>query len=181
MNKIFLAVLLIFPLISSSQKKWGIVVGLNNSSISEGFFNEVYITDQLGFHFGGFYELELSEKVVFRPKLLYSQQGNRDIYRNFRTEKLNYLNIPVDFKFFDTTYLLLGPQIGFLVSEGNSTVSLSEKSVFDAGIKLGLGQRINDFLIELNLFQGLTKAVENIDFDTGTNTVIQLSVGYYVF
>jgi len=51
----------------------------------------------------------------------------------------------------------------------------------DAGLKLGIGQRINDFFIELNFYQGITKAIENIDFDKGTNTVIQLSAGYYIF
>lgn len=156
-------------------------MGFNNSSISEGFLSELYITDKLGFHIGVVYEIQFSEKVVFRPKLLYSEQGNRDNYRNFRTEKLDYLNMPLDLKFFETTYLLIGPQIGFLVSENNSSFSLSDKSTFDAGIKLGIGQKINNFFVELNLYQGLTKAVQNTDFDKGTNTVIQLSAGIYLF
>ncbi|WP_425236459.1 outer membrane beta-barrel protein [Ulvibacterium sp.] len=180
MKKIVLAILLILPLICTSQKKLGAVIGLNNSSISEGFLNEIYITDKLGFHIGGFYELDLSEKIVFRPKLMYSQQGNRGVYRNFGTEKLDYINIPLDFKFYDTTYLLVGPQVGFLVSEGNSIFSSSTRSAFDAGLKLGIGQKINDFFIELNVYQGLTKAVESRDFNKGTNTVIQLSAGYYI-
>lgn len=180
MKKFFLAILWILPLMCAAQKKLGAVVGLNNSSISEGFLNEMYITDKLGFHIGGFYELDLSEKTVFRPKLMYSQQGNRGVYRNFRTEKMDYINIPLDFKFYDTTYLLIGPQVGFLVSEGNSIFSSSTRSSFDAGLKLGIGQKINDFFIELNFYQGITKAVENSDFNKGTNTVIQLSAGYYI-
>ena len=180
MRKILILILL-FPLMCWSQKKSGIVIGLNNSSISEGFLKEIYITDKLGLHIGGFYELELSEKTVFRPKLIYSQQGNRDNYRNFRMERLDYINIPLDFKFFDTTYLLIGLQVGFLASESNSIFSSSNRSSFDAGLKLGLGQKINDFFIELNLYQGLTKAVQSFDFEKGTNTVIQLSAGYYIF
>jgi len=100
MKKTFLAILLILPIICAAQKKLGVVIGLNNSSISEGFLKEIYITDKLGFQIGGFYELDLSEKTVFRPKLMYSQQGNRGTYRNFRTEKLDYINLPLDFKFF---------------------------------------------------------------------------------
>jgi hypothetical protein len=181
MKKTALLIILTLPILCSSQKNFGAVIGLNNSSISEGFLSEIYITDKLGFHIGGFYEMELDEKLIFRPKLIYSEQGNRDSYRNVRTEKLNYLNIPLDFKFYDTTYLLFGPQIGFLVSDNNSVFTSGPKSTFDMGIKLGLGQRINDFIIEVNLYQGFTKAVQNSDFDKGTNTVIQLSAGYYIF
>lgn len=181
MKKTLVLLLLLLPLGGTAQKKFGALIGFNNSSISEGFLSELYITDKLGFHIGGFYELELDEKLVFRPKLLYSQQGNRDSYRNRRTEPLNYLNIPLDFKFFNTTYLLVGPQIGFLVSENNSAFTSGPKSSFDMGLKLGLGQRFKDLVIELNLYQGLTTAIENVDFDKGTNTVIQLSIGYYLF
>ncbi len=181
MKRAILIIIFLFPLLSSSQKKMGAVIGLNNSSISEGFLSEIYITDKLGFHIGGFYEIELDENLIFRPKLMYSQQGNRDVYRNVRTEKLNYLNIPLDFKIFDTTYVLLGPQIGFLVSDNNSVFTSGPKSTFDIGIKLGMGQRIKDFVIEVNVYQGISKAVQNFDFDKGTNTVIQLSAGYYIF
>ncbi|CAG2532813.1 Outer membrane protein beta-barrel domain-containing protein [Maribacter dokdonensis] len=181
MKKSALIIILLIPILVSSQKKFGAVIGLNNSSISEGFLSEIYITDKFGFHIGAFYEMELNEKVIFRPKLMYSQQGNRDNYRNFNTEILNYVNVPLDLKFFDSTYLLVGPQIGFLVSDNDSVFTSGPKSTFDMGIKLGIGQQINNFVLELNLYQGLTKAVENFDFDKGTNTVIQFSVGYYIF
>ncbi|NHF60354.1 porin family protein [Flavobacteriaceae bacterium TP-CH-4] len=181
MKKVALIIIVLIPVLCSSQKKLGAIVGLNNSSISEGFLDEISITDKFGFHVGAFYELQLDEKLMFRPKIMYSQQGNRDTYRSRRTEKLNYINIPLDFKVFDTTYLLVGPQVGFLVSENNSTFSSGDIATLDIGIKLGLGQRIHDFVAEVNVYQGIRKAVQNIDFDKGTNTVIQLSVGYYIF
>lgn len=137
MKKAALVIILLLPILCSSQKKFGAVMGLNNSSISEGFLSEIYITDKFGFHIGGFYEIELDEKLIFRPKLMYSQQGNKDNYRNFSTEILNYVNIPLDFKFFNSTYLLVGPQIGFLVSDNDSVFTSGPKSTFDMGKNWG--------------------------------------------
>ncbi|MBD0851954.1 outer membrane beta-barrel protein [Maribacter arenosus] len=181
MKKTLLIILILIPLLGSSQKRLGAFTGLNNSSISEGFLKESYFTDKLGFHIGGFYEMDLSEKVKFRPKLVYSQQGNRGEYDHIIGEKLDYLNIPLNLKFYERTYLMVGPQIGFLVSKKNTFFFQSVKQSFDAGLNLGLGQRIHDFFIEINLYQGFTKAIESRDFIKGTNTVIQLSAGVYIF
>ncbi|WP_237275116.1 outer membrane beta-barrel protein [Tenacibaculum ovolyticum] len=184
-RNIFITLLILIPLLTYSQKKMGVLIGLNNSSISEGFLGQISITSKMGFHLGGFYEFKLSEKIKFRPKLVFSQQGNRG--NEFKgvehiLYKSNYLNIPLNFKFYESTYILVGPQVGLLISEERNSPSIGE--TFDFGLNLGFGQKIKDFFLELNLYQGLTKAIDKPNFDgslvKGTNTLIQFSIGYYI-
>ena len=56
---------------------------------------------------------------------------------------------------------------------------------FDFGLNLGFGQKIKDFFLELNFYQGLTKAIDKPNFNgelvKGTNTIIQFGIGYYIF
>ncbi|WBL23818.1 outer membrane beta-barrel protein [Zunongwangia sp. HRR-M8] len=188
MRKIIpITLLILLPIISYSQKKMGVLIGLNNSSISEGVLGQVSITDNMGFHLGGFYEFDLNEKIKFRPKLVYSQQGNRDGGSSSIEHidyKSNYFNIPLNFKFYESIYILAGPQIGILVSEEKYSPFI-EGETFDLGINLGIGHKIKDFFLELNLYQGLTKAIDKPNYDgelvKGTNTLIQASIGYYIF
>ena len=186
-KKIAITLLILIPLITFSQKKMGVLIGLNNSSISEGVLNQIDITDKMGFHLGGFYEFDISEKIKFRPKLVYSQQGNRDSgsssieHIDYKSE---YLNLPLNFKFYDKTYILAGPQIGFLLSE-KLPYFLNKGETIDFGVNIGFGQKINDLFLELNFYQGLTKAIDKPNYDgelkKGTNTLIQFSIGYYIF
>ena len=186
-KNISIALLILIPIITFSQKRMGVLSGLNNSSISEGVLGQVSITDKMGFHLGGFYEFNLTEKIKFKPKLVYSQQGNRDGESSSIEHidyKSNYLNIPLNFKFYESTYILVGPQIGFLISEERYSPFIKGET-FDLGLNLGFGQKIKDFFLELNFYQGLTKAIDKPNYDgklvNGTNTLIQFSVGYYIF
>jgi len=184
---ITIVLLILIPLITFSQKKMGVFIGLNNSSISEGVLDQVDITDKFGFHLGGFYEFDITEKIKFRPKIVYSQQGNRDGGSSSIEHidyKSSYFNIPLNFKFFETTYILVGPQIGFLISEERYSPFI-EGEAFDMGLNIGFGQKIKDLFLELNLYQGFTKAIDKPNYNgslkKGTNTLIQFSIGYYIF
>ncbi len=94
------------------------------------------------------------------------------------------MNIPLNFKFFERTYILTGPQIGILLSEKSNSV-IRKVETFDFGLNLGFGQKIKDFFLEINFYQGLTKFIDvrtyNDNLGKGTNTLIQFSVGYYIF
>ncbi|WOC39941.1 outer membrane beta-barrel protein [Polaribacter sp. HL-MS24] len=189
-RKLTIILLLFIPFIIFSQKKGGIIIGLNNSSISEGILGQVSISDKMGFHIGGFYEYEIKEKIKFRPKITFSQQGNRyesNIPENIMYES-NYMNVSLNYKFYESTYILLGPQLGvFLNGNGssNNNTRFLRSQPFDVGINLGIGKKLKDLIFELNLYQGLTKAIDKPDFNgelkKGTNTLIQFSVGYYLF
>ena len=165
----------------------GTFIGINNSSISDGILEQVNINDKMGMHIGAFYEFNLSERIKFRPKVIFSQQGNRDREINglrYIFHKSSYLNFPLNFKFFETTYILAGPQFGLLLHQEIFN-TYSEGETFDFGVNLGFGQKIKSFFLEINFYQGLTKFKDKPNFDNnigkGTNTLIQFSIGYYIF
>lgn len=199
MKKTFLTIIFIFiPFCTFSQNKFGVLGGVNASSVSDGFLGKVSDFG-FSFHLGAVYELRLKDKITFRPKLIYSQQGDRiKAEKTFYNEnwgyfsndgldyELSYLNVPLNIKFFDKTYLLIGPQVGFLLSTKKLDLEFGDiDKTVDFGINLGLGHRFKDFFIELNLYQGMTTLLKyegvygfSQGFDA-TNSVAQLSFGYY--
>ena len=199
MKKTFVTITFIFLTFNTfSQNKFGVLGGVSSSTISDGFLGNTTLFGY-SFHLGAVYELELHDKIKFRPQLIYSRQGDRKkqektYYRgqivnfsNWALEyKLSYLNIPLSFKFFDKTYLLIGPQMGFLLSTKKMDVDVGDiEKRMDYGINLGLGHRFKDFFIELNLYQGLATLLEHegvegySDDFSATNTLAQISFGYY--
>jgi hypothetical protein len=182
-NKLLIIILFISTSFFS-QKKFGAYVGINKYSLSDGNFESFNFINEPSYHLGILYEWKLSSKIKVRPKLTFSQQGNRKVLNaenyNFKTD---YLNIHLNFKFFEKTYLLAGPQIGILLNQKN--LALREYNNLDFGINLGIGQRINNFFLELNYYQGVTPFVERIRIGNnivkGYNTLFQLSLGYYLF
>jgi hypothetical protein len=189
-KRITIILLLVIPFITLSQKKGGIILGLNNSSISEGILGQISISGEMGFHIGGFYEYDIKEKIKFRSKITFSQQGNR--YESNVSDHLmyasNYMNVSLNYKFYESTYIIVGPQLGvFLSGNGSSNNNnlFLKSQPFDVGINLGVGKKLKDLFFELNFYQGLTKAIDkpsyNGELKKGTNTLIQLSIGYYIF
>jgi len=188
----------IITILGYSQNKIGVFVGANHAGISNGILKSGIPEGTIAFHIGGLFEMKLNNKVSFRPKLMYSQQGDRSIDKSLTSSnnqltfvngsridyKLSYLNLPLTFKFFNKTYILMGPQLGILLSTEKLNLDFGNiENTLDFGINLGFGQEIKEFFIELNLYQGISTLIkyENLyasDFN-GTNNVIQLSVGYY--
>ena len=192
MKKIILIAILTISTSSFSQNRFGAFAGVSNSTISDGFLGKFYLGKEMTFHIGGLYEFEITEKIAFRPKLTYSQQGDREKsdYTSIDVRsvdyKLSYLNIPLNFKFFNKPYLLVGPQIGFLLSTEKQSQDFGDvKSGFDYGANFGVGYDFKEIFVEFNIYQGMSTLIETesvngfvTGFD-GTNTVIQLSLGYY--
>lgn len=192
MRKIFLILTLTVSLSAFSQNKFGVFAGVSNSTISDGFLGKFYLGSEMTFHIGGLYEFELTEKIAFRPKIVYSQQGDREkndyTFIDVRSVdyKLSYLNIPLNFKFFNKPYLIIGPQIGFLLSTDKQSLDFGDvESNIDYGANLGFGYDFKNIFVEFNIYQGMNTLIETESvngFATGfdaTNTVLQLSVGYY--
>ncbi|MFL1013697.1 porin family protein [Flavisericum labens] len=180
-----------FPLLTFSQNQFGIIAGINNSTLSDGFLKHVPIQKSFGLHLGGLYQHELNNNISFRPKLMLSLQGDREKSNDSYLStaiidyKLGYINIPLDFKFFSKPYVIVGPQIGFLISTKKEDRDFGKiENGFDYGLNFGVGYDINDFFVEFNMYQGITKLIhiEDSQFNTSidpTNTVLQLSIGYY--
>ncbi len=113
---------LLFATLSYSQTKFGATLGMNTSRFTDEFntVNGSYINfSSTGFSIGAFAEFEISEKIKFYPKLIYNQIGDREKdFGNVEERgldistidyKLDYLSIPLNFKFFNKPYLIIGP------------------------------------------------------------------------
>ncbi|TQD39044.1 porin family protein [Haloflavibacter putidus] len=187
-----LSLLFLLPITMLSQNRFGVFAGANNSTLSDGFLEKIGVENALGFHLGGLYELELSEKITLRPKLMLSLQGDREetsgnyIDASSIDYKLTYINIPLNVKFFSKPYIIAGPQIGILASTKKAERDFGEvKSNLDYGVNLGVGYDFKNIFIELNMYQGLETLIhiesslgQSVEVDA-TNTVLQLSLGYY--
>src|SRR5690606_6511134 len=105
---------------NAQEIKFGAKAGLNISNQTGDIENTKSL---IGFHIGGFAEIKFTEKFAFQPELLYSLQGakydfSEEDFTEESTLKLNYLNIPLMFKYYATESLFVeaGPQIGLLLS-----------------------------------------------------------------
>lgn len=194
MRRIISVFFILFSILSFSQTKFGIAAGINNSFLTEGVAQGFYIEPSIGVQFGVFCEVDITKSVHFRPKLMYSEQGDRYKTNNFGTSsqelstidyKLNYLNIPLDFKFGNKIYAVAGPQIGVLVGkkiEGSYFGTV--QSELDFGINIGGGVQFNNLFVEVGAYQGLTTVFQYYYGSTGNlvkanNGCLKLALGYY--
>jgi hypothetical protein len=181
MKKPLIIILLLFTtLLSFSQNRFGIFAGMNRTNLTKGFLekppSEIYVS--YGFHIGGLYELEMNDYLSFRPKLIISQQGYRINYLTNEDTKPTYLNLPLNLKFFKKTYLLAGPQFGYIINLNKNEYLYEDVNSFDFGANIGAGREFNAFFLEFNLYQGFIDRIDNIYTKGGKNTVFQLSAGY---
>ncbi len=113
--------------VSANAQYVGLKGGLNLSNLS--FGDEVTDNNmRVGYHFGGYLHLPVSDGFGFQPEVLYSTKGATADYNvvGFTGEssfKLNYIDVPLMgvFKFGNFAELHLGPYIGFLMSSSAST------------------------------------------------------------
>jgi len=182
--------LLLLFTVSYSQNKFGAFAGLNYNYLTQGNYEAFLSESSVSLHVGVLYEMPLNESISFRPKLMYSTQGDRK--KTDQSEfnltavdyKLSYINVPMDFKFWNKIYLIAGPQIGYLVNTEKMSDDYGDvESKIDFGINVGAGYSINKIFIELSAYKGFSKIVEYEDQfnkqNSLTNTLVRLSVGYY--
>jgi len=180
MKRILTFIIFLITTISSSQSKFGIFTGINYSYLTDGFAGQIGGEDSIGLQIGALYEISLNEKISFRPKIIFSQQGDRTKteYKNYGSldltqidYKLNYFNVPLDFKFWNKIYVIAGPQIGFLLSERYQEVYIGKvKSNVELGLNLGTGFKINKVFIEFGIYQGLG-TILNYQYESTRKTV----------
>ena len=170
---------------------FGIKGGLNNSNLTGDSSYETHKAYQ-AYHFGLFLEIRLNSGVSIQPELLYSVQGSKISFEEFRefdpniintysftnTLKISYINVPIMAKF-DVTKVFniaVGPQLGFFVNAKNERGKLNAKyyNPFDLGLNMGVGFTFNKVILDLRYNIGLTENANG----NGKNRVFQLSVGY---
>ncbi|WP_412560648.1 porin family protein [Winogradskyella sp. MIT101101] len=189
-------------MISNSQVEYGISTGLNSSRFTNEFraTNGSYFnTSSIGFKLGVFAEIPLKEKILFSPKLIFNQMGDREKdYGDVEERgleistidyKLNYISIPLNIRFFNEVYFEVGPQLGILISDNNESLDLGDvDSSLDIGVNFEIGYKIRDFRISLNVYQGFSNIFEierNPPIVVGElnvrNFALSFNVGYMVF
>jgi hypothetical protein len=188
---LLLCIFVTISALSYTQNNFGVFAGANYSYFTDGFLAKTSAERSFGIQIGVLYDLELTKKVSFRPKLSFSQQGD-----NTKTDqtnqfdlgeldyKLTYINTSLDFKFWNKIYLLVGPQFGFLIDQKPLSRDLGKlDTTTDFGINIGGGFKVNQLFFELGLYQGLTTLFE---YDSPLsespfvvkNGLAKLTVGY---
>lgn len=188
MKKILTFLLIAIAAQTFAQNKLNAFVGVNYSYFTKGIFEQTLAEESFGLNIGANYEIPLTSKVAFRPGINFAQVGDRTdtpwepgefTIDNLDT-KLSYINVPMDFKFWNRIYLVTGPQVSVLVSDASS-VNRAE-----LGFNLGTGFTVNKLFFEVGVYQGLTTAIDGvIDYSGDSNNInngyAKFLVGYRIF
>lgn len=192
MKKIIFFCFILLSVPTFAQKKFAVFGGVNNSFFAENkIFGAMNVQPTFGKQVGALYNMPLSGKISFRPKLMYSEQGDRSKhYGNYITPsavdyKLSYINVAADFKFWKRIYVIAGPQIGFLLNYQPQTILLDESpKTIDLGVNLGIGFTIHDWFFEFGGYTALSPVLvyENRWGKTDLyNAHSKFTFGYHIF
>jgi hypothetical protein len=167
-----------------SAVRFGIKGGLN---VSYETTSKSSSDTRAGIHAGILVEVPVARNISVQPELVYSQQGcsfqsNNKTY----TEKWDYINIPLMFRFYVLDRRLGiegGPQIGVLVngtiSDGRTSVNLRDVydvNDIDVAICFGVSYSITDnFEIGLRSNVGVLKVTKN---NENTGNTMQFGLAY---
>lgn len=208
MRKLFLlAIIFLTSVVSvSAQANFGIKGGVNFASILGD--TPSGLRYRTSFNVGIVAEIEASSNTSIQPEIMYSGQGfhfngglvggiNGVVLEEDNYE-LNYLNIPVVFKYYINDELTLesGPQVGFLLSaktqDGTVDSSTLEDNLTTATFDfvIGFGYKFeNGFNLNARYIAGLSNIWKGYVktpppgywyYDYGKrNSVFQLTIGYY--
>mgnify|MGYP001128851493 CR=1 FL=1 len=104
---------------AQSDINFGVKAGLNLSSLkmsAEGI--SASFDTKVGFHVGGFAEINVAESFAIQPELMYSTAGAKLNTGGMKaTTNLSYISVPVLAKYKVSGFgVYLGPEVGFLAS-----------------------------------------------------------------
>lgn len=196
-------IILIVVLITISQKSYsqinlGVNAGLNyviNDKVIDNTFRGINYneTNRVGFHIGLYGVHELSNKYSISSELVYSKRGF-GIQSVGVNQYLNYINLPVHlgFKISKKLIFLLGPELGYLISDKvkndpSSSVILIGDNKFDLGISGGCRYLASSHVqIDLKYIHGVTSVMSAIstreiatdDVAQYQSRTFQIGVGY---
>jgi opacity protein-like surface antigen len=199
MKKIIFVLLLIGLPLNAQTKSFGLKGGINLASMIASVDGSSESSDiKVGVHFGFFGEFKVSEKFAIQPEVLFNMQGANDSEQGQSGGfKLNYISIPVMFKFYTSNKfsLELGPQFSFLT---DSTVFLDQISAsgsevfnsFDLNLGAGLNYEVsNKVFLNARYMFGITNIAStvyqqairdglNVNSFSLKNSNIQFGLGY---
>lgn len=156
MKKYF--ILLIVSIITSVSFaqgiKFGPKLGANMGKITGSGFSDKYA---LGYHIGGFVEINFNKKLGIQPEILWSQiksdtvTGFKAVYQNllnqnsFNDLKLSYLSIPILINYRPSKIITLqvGPQFSILVDNGKNLLQNGQDAFKKGDFSLLGGVQLN--------------------------------------
>ena len=164
-----------------------------------------YHGGQLNYQAGLFMEYRFTSRFSIAPEVVFAAQGGKYDVKDYNdgdgffdakfTENVNYINIPVMFKYYVTPALSidLGPQLGinvyskYTVESKDKNLNINETldqkddtKTIDVGVGLGLTYNItNDVFVQGRYTLGLTDVFDK-SWDTGKNGNAQIAIGYRV-
>ena len=177
---ILLAILILTTTTLFGQPTFGLKGGLNYADIS--FNSGVADFDQavaetaesrLGYHVGAFLHVPISEKLAFKPEVLFSTQGQKITSVETFELHLNYLSIPLLFEFelLKNVGVTAGPNAGYRLSaksktdSGNFDGKAFYNNDFDLGITGGLFWQFAPRLrLQANYYQGFRSVRQGLTF-----------------
>ena len=162
-----------------------------------------YHGGQLNYQAGLFMEYRFTSSFSIAPEVVFAAQGGKYEVKDYNdgdgyfdakfTENVNYINIPVMFKYYVTPALSidLGPQLGinvyskYTVESKDKHLNIKETidqkddtKAIDVGVGLGLTYNItNDVFVQGRYTLGLTDVFDK-SWDTGKNGNAQIAIGY---
>ena len=193
MNKYLIILFLTVAGFSASAQgiKIGPKLGANVGKIDGAGFDEKY---SLGYHVGGFVQINLSKKWGIQPEVLWNQvstdtvSGFKALYQNlgnqtnnFNDLKLNYLSIPILLNYSPAKVITFqaGPQFGILIDDGNTLVQNGGDAFKKGDLSLLGGVQLN--LLKLRVYGryviGLNDINDVTDSQKWRNQGIQLGIG----
>jgi hypothetical protein len=196
---IFIIFSIVFATVTNAQVQFGIKAGLNFAILqSSGPPLNAILSTKTDFNAGLLASVPIFKSIYLQPELMYSGQGANSqvnsglVYSS--TINMNYLNLPVLFKYEHKTGLFAetGPQISYLLSAKEKIDNISNDfkdrtKTIDFSWAFGIGFKIPDINlgIDLRYNLGLTnteKADPSGTPGSGTlkNSVFQLDI-FYMF
>ncbi len=177
MKKLLFSFLLIAGFAISSEAQIGIRAGLNISKfVYDGDGLNLSADSRVGFHIGVVKDFVVSEKLGFRPGVLYSIKGAKS---NDNTSNFQYLEIPLDFVYKigeeSGFSLTAGPYVGILMSAKVEDMDVKDNAEStDFGINFGLGYDLNQITLGVQYGFGLSNIDQTVDEGSVKNTNISI-------
>ena len=185
MKKIFLLAMVLALFATGSllaQVSGGVKAGLNLADLT-GDVSDVKM--KVGYHFGGFINLDLTEQLSLQPELLFNAVGASEDGGDGKIN-INYISVPVMVLYsFGNVNIQAGPQIGFLLSAKRKDNGEDEdiKDLFkstDFGFNLGLGADFGKLNASARYCIGLSNIGDDEDVEI-KNGVFQIALGLKLF
>lgn len=172
-----------------AQMHIGIKAGANITTAKFIANYEADIGSVAGLYVGPYVNIDLSDKLLVQPALLYSMEGYQYDHPSLDEDprfRNNYLTLPVVLRYraMNEWYLEAGPRIGFLLSSRNKLADVDAKHLFknmDVGLSLGAGyQFANGLAAEARYHFGLINFDSDDDDEDGSlkSRVFSIGIAY---